>query len=334
MNKGYALNKAGLMGYLVSSREMRAVTEIKDIVLDVTIDQCHVSFEMKDNFRPQLVFTGHASSFEGAFKEGITAVQLDEPVRAEIIYDLSDIEIATMAIKGMFHEDYSFEPYGEDHLRIKSKIPITTITYDRVPIMIVGTEGLAQLAVNQSSICGIVMDHFKTRTWVTGNELALNVLRHETNRVVDKGFLHPTLVINEPIITQDIEIEIDGLSDFTNDRLSFKDGEEPENIDEGLDITEEFSNTELALNIAQDVMTPVNRTPADWIKETQVKPKQHTSQFKKAGMTDDTPKVKKKTNSKPPAVKKSETLRSAPPAVDLVATDLSSDDFAPFQNFE
>ncbi len=117
-----------------------------DCTMLMRVRGAYVQFDMNENHRPYLIMYGNA---EGVYLEPKTGLlfpngcdQLDfrpdYPVETQVNYDLNDIEIATLATNGLYHNDYSLQGKVIGNLleipcRIDySAIANTPITYIRI----------------------------------------------------------------------------------------------------------------------------------------------------------------------------------------------------------
>lgn len=107
--KALGLGKRSSMGCIISSS---GALEQKGRVradLEVDISAAALLFEEKDHFRPYLQLSGDIVGMYGEFPNGVTEMRSGEGRMGSVTYtyDLSDQEIADLALKGLFREDFS-----------------------------------------------------------------------------------------------------------------------------------------------------------------------------------------------------------------------------------
>jgi len=144
MSQGYVLSQASPWGYLVSvsakdfeHKQVGVRLRFHSMCIDTT-------GVVADNYRPRFVLRGTVDAIEGELAPGVNSAQVDEPLELSVDYEPSNEEIAQLALKGFFSEQYPLQDVLLSPISIPCTVPILVFHGAETPVI--------QLALKSSDV--------------------------------------------------------------------------------------------------------------------------------------------------------------------------------------
>ena len=144
MSQGYILSRSSPWGYLISVSAKDFEHKQVDVRLHFQSMCIDTTGIVADNYRPRFVLTGTVDAVEGELAPGVSSAQIDEPLELTVDYEPSDEEIAQLALKGFFSEQYPLQDVVLPPLSIPCTVPILVFHGAETPVI--------QLALKSSDI--------------------------------------------------------------------------------------------------------------------------------------------------------------------------------------
>ena len=163
MNQGYILSRTSPWGYLLSISakdfEHRQV-DVKLCFHSMCID---ATGAVADNYRPRFVLRGTVDAIEGELVPGINSAQVDEPLELSVDYELSNEEIAQLALKGFFSEQYPLQDVVFSPISIPCTVPILVFHGAEMPVIQLVLKSSDIVAANSAGIGRTLVAEFPQR---------------------------------------------------------------------------------------------------------------------------------------------------------------------------
>jgi len=116
-----------------------------------------------DNYRPRFVLRGTVDAIEGDLAPGVNSAQVDEPLELIVDYELSNEEIAQLALKGFFSEQYPLQDVVLSPLSIPCTVPILVFQGAETPVIQLALKSSDVVATNSAGIGKALAAEFPQR---------------------------------------------------------------------------------------------------------------------------------------------------------------------------
>lgn len=152
MKQGYILGRNSPWGYLISVSAKDFERKQEEVRLHFHATSIDVVSHVVDNYRPRLFMMGHVDAIEGSLAPGISGAKIDEPLEIAVDYELSKEEIAALALKGFFNEQYPLQDITLSSISIPCTVPILIFHGAQTPVIQLALKSSDTVATNSTEI--------------------------------------------------------------------------------------------------------------------------------------------------------------------------------------
>ena len=152
MSQGYILSRNSPWGYLLSVSAKDFAQKEADVRLRFNFTHIDAMGLVTDNYRPRFVLTGTVDAIEGELAPGVSSAQVDEPLELVVDYEPSDEEIAQLALKGFFSEQYPLQDLVLPPISVPCTIPILVFHGAETPVIQLALKSSDVVATNSAGI--------------------------------------------------------------------------------------------------------------------------------------------------------------------------------------